>query len=129
MDVSSLQRIGPYQVVRYIDEGAFAWVFEVVDPKFERRRLALKMLKPEAAVGEEFQRQLAIRAGETTSDKEFTLETVNCLGACALGPVVVVDGHYFSNAQPDQIEIGIERLGEVLTDILEEESNLEPMLV
>ena len=48
-------------------------------------------------VGEEFQRQLGVRAGETTSDKEFTLETVNCLGACALGPIVVVDGHYFSN--------------------------------
>ncbi|MGB3717548.1 MAG: PLP-dependent aminotransferase family protein [Candidatus Promineifilaceae bacterium] len=35
----------------------------------------------------------------------------------------------FSNARPDQIEIGIERLGEVLTEIFEEESNLEPMLV
>jgi len=46
---------------------------------------------------DEFQRQLGIKAGETTLDGEFTLETVNCLGACALGPVVVVDGHYFSN--------------------------------
>ncbi|MBW2148805.1 MAG: NAD(P)H-dependent oxidoreductase subunit E [Deltaproteobacteria bacterium] len=49
------------------------------------------------AVAEEFKRQLGISAGETTSDNEFTLETVNCLGACALGPIVVVDGHYFSN--------------------------------
>ncbi len=49
------------------------------------------------SVVEEFQRQLGINAGETTSDKEFTLETVNCLGACAIGPVVVVDGHYFAN--------------------------------
>lgn len=48
-------------------------------------------------VVEEFQRQLGISAGETTSDKEFTLETVNCLGACAIGPVVLVDGHYFAN--------------------------------
>ena len=46
---------------------------------------------------EEFERQLGINVGETTPDKEFTLETVNCLGACALGPVVVIDGHYFSN--------------------------------
>jgi len=46
---------------------------------------------------EELERQLGIRAGETTPDKEFTLETVNCLGACALGPVVVVDGRYFSH--------------------------------
>jgi NADH-quinone oxidoreductase subunit E len=44
----------------------------------------------------EFEKQLAIGAGKTTTDREFTLETVNCLGACALGPVVVVDGHYFS---------------------------------
>jgi NADH-quinone oxidoreductase subunit E len=49
-----------------------------------------------AIVGE-FQRQLGVDAGGTTEDNEFTLETVNCLGACALGPIVVVDGHYFSN--------------------------------
>jgi NADH-quinone oxidoreductase subunit E len=48
-------------------------------------------------VAEEFERQLGVTVGETTSDREFTLETVNCLGACALGPIVVVDGHYFSN--------------------------------
>jgi NADH-quinone oxidoreductase subunit E len=46
-----------------------------------------------------FERQLGIKAGETTPDKEFTLETVNCLGACALGPVVVVDGRYFSKVK------------------------------
>jgi serine/threonine protein kinase len=56
MDVRSLEQIGPYRVARYVDEGAFAWVFEVVDPKFEGRRLALKMLMPEAAAGEEFRR-------------------------------------------------------------------------
>jgi NADH-quinone oxidoreductase subunit E len=50
-------------------------------------------------IAEEVQRRLDIRAGETTPDKEFTLETVNCLGACALGPVVVVDGHYFSKVR------------------------------
>ncbi len=38
--------------------------------------------------------QLDIRAGETTRDRKVTLETVNCLGACALGPVVVADGAY-----------------------------------
>ena len=50
-------------------------------------------------VVEEFERQLGIKAGQTTEDKEFTLETVNCLGACALGPVVVIDGHYFSQVR------------------------------
>ena len=37
---------------------------------------------------------LKIKAGETTPDGRFTLETVNCLGACALGPLVTVDGQY-----------------------------------
>ncbi len=46
-------------------------------------------------IAEEFSRQLGIGPGETTQDKEFSLETVNCLGACALGPTVVVDHHYF----------------------------------
>jgi len=55
---------------------------------------------------DELEAQLGIKAGETTSDKEFTFETVNCLGACALGPVVVIDGHYFSKVRKS----GISRL-------------------
>ena len=52
---------------------------------------------------EELERQLGIKAGETTPDREFTLETVNCLGACALGPVVVIDSHYFSKVRKYKI--------------------------
>jgi NADH-quinone oxidoreductase subunit E len=55
-------------------------------------------------VVEEFERQLGIKAGQTTADKEFTLETVNCLGACALGPVVVIDGHYFSKVRKSKVK-------------------------
>ncbi|MHC4698414.1 MAG: NADH-quinone oxidoreductase subunit NuoE family protein [Planctomycetota bacterium] len=55
-------------------------------------------------IAEEFERQLGTGAGETTSDREFTLETVNCLGACALGPIVVVDGHYFSNVNSVRVK-------------------------
>ena len=55
-------------------------------------------------VEQEFARQLKVRPGETTPDKQFTLETVNCLGACALGPVVVVDGHYFSNVRTTRVK-------------------------
>ena len=43
---------------------------------------------------EEFERQLEISRGDTTADNQFTLETVNCLGCCALGPVVMVDQDY-----------------------------------
>ena len=70
----------------------------------------------------EFERQLGISAGETTSDNEFTLETVNCLGACALGPMVVVDGHYFSNVDTRKVKqilkkarVGLDKV-EVKTD-------------
>lgn len=54
-------------------------------------------------ISEEFERQLKVKAGQTSSDNEFTLETVNCLGACALGPVVVVDGHYFSHVNRSRV--------------------------
>ena len=40
------------------------------------------------------ERELGIQAGETTGDRRFTLETVNCLGACALGPLVTIDDDY-----------------------------------
>jgi serine/threonine-protein kinase len=50
-----LQQIGPYPVRQFIAEGGMAWVFEVVDPRFNARR-ALKMLKPTAGGGEEFRR-------------------------------------------------------------------------
>lgn len=41
--------------------------------------------------------QLNIKPGETTEDNKFTVETVNCLGACALGPVVILDGKYYDH--------------------------------
>jgi NADH-quinone oxidoreductase subunit E len=47
-----------------------------------------------AAILEHFERKLGVRAGETSSDRRYTLERVNCLGACALAPLVVVDGRY-----------------------------------
>jgi NADH-quinone oxidoreductase subunit E len=55
------------------------------------------------------QEELGIRPGETTPEREFSLETVNCLGACALGPVVVADGHYFSKVRTSMVKDIIER--------------------
>ena len=45
-----------------------------------------------ARISETLERELNIKDGETTKDQLFTLESVNCVGACALGPVVVIDG-------------------------------------
>ena len=46
---------------------------------------------------EELQRALKIEPGQTTSNQKFSLETVNCLGACALGPLMVINGEYYGN--------------------------------
>ena len=43
---------------------------------------------------------LKIRAGETTEDMKFSLERVNCLGCCAIGPVVMVDKDYYGKLAP-----------------------------
>jgi len=58
---------------------------------------------------DEFQRELDIAPGETTPDNEVTLETVNCLGACALGPTVVVDGHYFPHVSKSKVKSIIDK--------------------
>lgn len=47
---------------------------------------------------EECERRLEVKAGETTPDNEFTLETVNCIGCCAIGPVVLIDADYYGHA-------------------------------
>jgi len=53
---------------------------------------------------EEIERRLNVKPGGTTEDLNFTLETVNCLGACALGPLMVVDGRYFGRMTPSKVE-------------------------
>jgi len=47
---------------------------------------------------------LHIEPGETTPDRQFSLETVNCLGACALGPIMVVEEEYFGQMTPAKVE-------------------------
>ncbi len=46
---------------------------------------------------DKLERDLGIPAGGTTEDMQFSLETVNCVGACALGPLVIMDGEYHGN--------------------------------
>jgi len=50
------------------------------------------------------ERELGIKSGETTDGLEFTLETVNCVGACALGPVVIVDGEYHGQMKTEKVK-------------------------
>jgi len=52
---------------------------------------------------ERISRHMGIKPGEVTKDGNFKLETVNCLGACALGPLVVIDGDYHGKMTPQKI--------------------------
>jgi NADH-quinone oxidoreductase subunit E len=47
---------------------------------------------------------LSIKPGETTRDYKFTLDTVNCLGCCALGPVMLFNNKYYSNPDAKKLE-------------------------
>jgi len=56
------------------------------------------------AVLAEVERHLGVAKGETTPDFEFTLETVNCLGTCALGPIVMVDEKYYGQMNVGKVK-------------------------
>ncbi len=54
-------------------------------------------------LAEEVTRALHIGPGQTTPDMNFTLQTVNCVGACAMAPLVIVGDQYHGNAKPSQV--------------------------
>jgi len=53
---------------------------------------------------EKLERSLEISNGGTTKDMKFTLESVNCMGACALGPVIKVDDAYYGQMTMDKVD-------------------------
>jgi NADH-quinone oxidoreductase subunit E len=57
---------------------------------------------------EAIERELDIKASKTTKDLKFTLETVNCVGCCALGPVVIIDGEYYGQMKTDKVRALLE---------------------
>lgn len=59
---------------------------------------------------EQAERDLDIRSGGTTKDLSFTLEHVNCVGACALGPLVILDGDYHGHMTPDKVSRQLRKL-------------------
>jgi NADH-quinone oxidoreductase subunit E len=58
---------------------------------------------------QEIERKLGIRPGETTSDREYSLETIACFGSCALAPVMVVDKDVYGRMTPP-------KAAQILTD-------------
>jgi len=57
--------------------------------------------------------EMEVKAGQTTGDMLFTMETVGCVGACALGPLVVLDKQYHGN-------LTVEGLGKILKKVKKE---------
>jgi NADH:ubiquinone oxidoreductase subunit E len=55
-------------------------------------------------------RLLNIEPGETTRDKQFSLNVVNCLGVCAIGPVMFVDGKFYGEMNPFKAKKLIEKI-------------------
>jgi NADH-quinone oxidoreductase subunit E len=53
---------------------------------------------------EQAENALGIKAGQTTPDLRFTLEVVNCVGACALAPVVIIDEKYYGSVRSDKMK-------------------------
>lgn len=52
---------------------------------------------------EAIEKELGVKSGETTKDLKFTLETVNCVGACALGPMVIIGEDYHGEMTPEGV--------------------------
>lgn len=53
---------------------------------------------------DKLERDLNVKPGETTEDHRFSLETVNCVGACALGPILIVDGKYHGQMTINKVD-------------------------
>lgn len=68
-------------------------------------------IKGSPVIIDEIKRLLGISPGETTEDRKFSLETVNCLGSCALAPVVVVNDTYYGKVTPDMVSQILEEFG------------------
>jgi NADH-quinone oxidoreductase subunit E len=74
-----------------------------------RRRVQVCMgtachVKRGQVVLDSFERRLGIREGEVTGDLEYGLERVNCVGCCALAPVVVLDGEVLAGMSPTKVD-------------------------
>ena len=67
-------------------------------------------IRGSARIAEAVQKKLSIRLGETTPDYKFSLERVACFGACALSPVVMIDGKISGKMTPAKVLKLIEKL-------------------
>ena len=118
-DVQGLENYIPEEAIRYISEKMelnLARVYDIATfyktfSLVPRGRHTIKVCCGTAChLGgsdrnlDQIKRSLQIEEGETTADRQFSLETVNCLGTCALAPVVMVEEDYYDEVKPGRIE-------------------------
>ena len=118
-DVQGLENYIPEEAIRYISEKMelnLARVYDIATfyktfSLMPRGRHTIKVCCGTAChLGgsdrnlDQIKRSLQIKEGETTADRQFSLETVNCLGTCALAPVVMVEEDYYDEVKPGRIE-------------------------
>lgn len=66
-------------------------------------------LRGSGAVLKELEKELGIKVGESTADGMYTLETVNCVGACALAPVMIAEDKTYGNMAPEKVKDVLEK--------------------
>ena len=118
-DVQDIENYLPEETIRYISEKLelnLTRVFDIATfyktfSLAPRGRHTIKVccgtachLAGAAQNLDQIKRLLHIKEDETTDDRMFSLETVNCLGTCALAPVVMVDDDYHDAVSPGKIE-------------------------
>jgi NADH-quinone oxidoreductase subunit E len=118
-DIQNMYRYLPEEAIRLVSERLdipFSQVFEVATfyrsfslvPRGEHEiKVCLGTachLRGGPRILENFERELGVCCGGTTKDMSFTLETVNCVGACALAPLVIVDDEYYGSAKASSVK-------------------------
>lgn len=68
-------------------------------------------VKGSVNIMEAMERELGIKCGETTSDYKFSLERVNCVGTCALAPVVMVDDDVYGRMESKKVKEVLDKIG------------------
>jgi len=70
-------------------------------------------------ISEALESHLGIKDGQTTADREFTLETVSCLGCCSLAPVVMIDGATYGNLDPRDMKKVLKQHRQASAEVVE----------
>jgi NADH-quinone oxidoreductase subunit E len=68
-------------------------------------------IKSSKTILDEIEKVLGIKPGDTTGDGKFSLETVNCLGSCAIAPVMVVNDKYYGKVTPSIVREVLKEYG------------------